>query len=407
MGWYYLIAWAALLAQLLVVYFAVRNYRYVLAKSRRDKPAIYRPRTTLIIPCKGFDPHFDSNIRSFLEQDYDNYRLFFVVESESDPAFPELRTLKDKLAPGSRAGDIQIFVAGPSQSCGQKIHNLLYALGRMPEDTEVLAFADSDACVHRDWLSRLVRPLRRPVFGVTTGYRWFVPTQNNLASLVLSALNAAVAQLLGNSILNHAWGGSMAIRVEDFRRLHVAQIWSNGVSDDLPLSRTVKRAGMRIAFVPECLVASFASTTWPQLAEFARRQFLITRVYTPRAWWLGLLFSLGSVAGLWGGAAAALYAAAIHAEHTLLYAAVPILFFASHLLRAVLRQLVAARVLKEYLPQLSRAAVADVLGCWLWSPLLLALILSSAFGRTIRWRGIRYKLLGPSKMVVLDTATKV
>jgi ceramide glucosyltransferase len=404
MDWYYAIAWVAIVAQLLAVYYAVRNYRYVVAKSRRGKPAAYRPRITLIIPCKGSDPQFDANVQSFLEQDYDNYRLFFVVESDSDPAFAKLRTLTDRLAPHSRAGDIQIFIAGPSRSCGQKIHNLLCALDHVPDDTEVLAFADSDACVHRDWLGRLVRPLRRPAFGVATGYRWFVPTQTNLASLVLSALNAAVAQLLGNSILNHAWGGSMAIRLADFRRLNVAQLWSNGLSDDLLLSRMVKQAGLRIAFVPECLVASFESTTWPRLAEFARRQFLITRVYTPRAWALGLLFSLGSVAGLWGGSVAALYAAATHAEHLLLYAAVPVLFFAGHLLRAVLRQLAAARVLRDHLPQLGRAAVADVLGCWLWSPLLLALLLSSAFGRTIRWRGIRYKLLSPTRMVVLDAA---
>jgi cellulose synthase/poly-beta-1,6-N-acetylglucosamine synthase-like glycosyltransferase len=403
MDWYFCIAWMALLAQSLVIYFAVRNYRYVLGESSESKHP-YHPRTALLVPCKGLDDQFLSNIRSFFEQDYDNYYLFFVVESESDPACAELRTARDKLAGSSHALDVQLLVAGPARSSGQKIHNLLYAVQHVPDDVEVLAFADSDACVHRDWLGRLVRPLWRTRSGLATGYRWFVPTQNNLASLGLSAINGAIAQFLGNSPLNHAWGGSMAVRMADFRRLNMAEIWSRSLSDDLSLSVAVKRAGMKIAFVPQCLVASCEATTWPRLYEFGRRQFLITRVYTPGAWWLGLLTSLGSVAGFWGSLALAVHAAVIHARHLPLYAAVPAFFFAGQLLRAVLRQLVAARILPEHLVRLYPAAVADVLGGWFWSLVLFAMLLSSAFGRTIRWRGIRYRLDGPDRTTVLPQA---
>jgi cellulose synthase/poly-beta-1,6-N-acetylglucosamine synthase-like glycosyltransferase len=197
----------------------------------------------------------------------------------------------------------------------------------------------------------------------------------------------------------------MAIRTEDFQRLHLAQVWSQTLSDDLSLSRAVKRAGMKIVFVPECLVASFESSTWPKLCEFGRRQFLITRVYAPGTWWLGFLSSLGSVAGLWGGIAAALYASVVHAEHIVLYAAVPIVFFVGQVTRAVLRQLTAARVLSEHRPLLLPAAVADVLGCWLWSLVLFALMLSSAVGRTIRWRGIRYRLVSPAETRILSGAS--
>jgi hypothetical protein len=95
------------------------------------------------------------------------------------------------------------------------------------------------------------------------------------------------------------------------------------------------------------------------------------------------------------------YAAATHAEHILLYAAVPAIFFAAQVLRAVLRQMMVMQILSEYGPQLWRAAVADVLGCWLWSILLFVYILSSAFGRTIRWRGIRYRLDSPTRTAIL------
>ncbi len=301
MDWYSLIAVGAIFAQLLVVFYAVSNYHYV-SKHIRPRPFWHRPRTALIIPCKGIDARFAANMRSFFEQDYGNYHLLFVVEDESDPAYRELLALKDKLISRSHALDVQILVAGPSQSSSQKIHNLLHALDHLPADSEVLAFADSDVCVHQDWLQRLVHPLYLPKRGATTGYRWFVPAAPNAATLAASAINAAVAQFLGNSLFNQAWGGSMAIRGEEFHRLGLREIWSETLSDDLSLSRAVRRAGLRIMFVPECLVASFESFTWPRLCEFGRRQFLITRVYAPGAWWLGFFSSLGSVVGLWGAA---------------------------------------------------------------------------------------------------------
>jgi ceramide glucosyltransferase len=401
MGWYYAIAWIAIFAQLLFIYQAARNYVYARSRYERNRRPAPPPRVALLIPCKGLDARFHTNIASFLKQDYEPFCVFFVVAEQADPAYAELCRIKETLGRDLKASDIQILVAGLSTSRSQKIHNLLYAIERLPTDTAVLAFADSDVCVHDDWLPRLVWPLRRPGRTVSSGYRWFVPVKNNVATLALSAINARVAQLLGNSRLNHAWGGSMAICMADFRRLGLGEVWKNTLSDDFSLSRTIKKAGMKVTFVPGCLVPSFESTTWSGLYEFARRQLLITRVYVPGTWWAGFLASVGSVAGLWGGLVLAGWAAAIHSRHIVLYAAVPAVFFAGLLFRALLRQLAAVTILSEYAPQLWWAAIADIAGGWLWSPLLLLLILSSAFGRTIRWRGIRYRLISPSQTEVL------
>lgn len=401
MDWYLYVAWAALAAQLLFVYNAARNCRYALAKYLRQPRPGYRPRTAVVIPCKGLDARFHTNIASFLDQDYDNYDLIFVVQDESDPAYGELRQIVSQSRQDSKARDVQILVAGLSDSCSQKIHNLLYAFHHLPDETEILAFADSDICVRPDWLRRLIGPLRRAKCGVATGYRWFVPTRNNLASLGLSSINAAVAQLLGNSRFNHAWGGSMAVRAADFRRLGLPELWKNTLSDDLSLSQAVKKAGMIVTFVPGCLAASCEFTTWSGLYEFCRRQFLITRVYAPMTWWLGLLSSLGSVVGFWGTAALACYAWAISADYRLFYTAVPVLFFLGQLIRGILRQAMIVRLLREHAPSAKPAIIADVLGFWFWSVLQLTFVMASAFGRTIRWRGIRYRLVSPTQTEIL------
>jgi len=400
MNWYYYIAWSAIVSQLVFLVQAYRNYRFALSKYKKQRTS-YRPKTALIIPCKGIEPAFEKNIASFFHQDYEDYLLFFVVAETDDPTYAILSRLRNELASESKARDVHILIAGQAVTCSQKIHNLLCACKQIGDDVEVLAFADSDACVRNDWLRHLVHPLRKQTNGAASGYRWFVPQKNNLATLALSAVNAKIAQLLGPSNFNHAWGGSMAIRRQIFRDLGLEKIWQNAISDDLSLSYAVKKAGMRVVFVPACLVASYQSTTWAKLFEFARRQFLITRITTPGTWWFGLCSSLYSILGLWAAAAIAIYAAAIGHPGRPLFTAVPIVFFIGHLWRATLRQIMISRLLKKELSRMKSAMQADILASWLFSPLLLIFILSSAVGRTIKWRNIRYKLVSPTETIIL------
>ena len=407
MDWYYYIVLAAIVSQLLFLVQAYNNHRYALKKYRKKR--WYRPQTVLIIPCKGLDSAFQENIASFFHQDYENYSLWFVVAEESDPAYAELCKIKEQLGKDSKALDVKILVAGHGQSCSQKNHNLLYCVERIGEDVDVLAFADSDICVHKDWLSHLVYPLRKSKYGAASGYRWFVPEKNNIASLALSALNAKIAQLLGNTIFNQAWGGSMAIRTDVFRRIGLDKIWLKVLSDDLSLSRAVKKAGLLVAFVPACLVASYESTTWRQLFEFARRQFLITRVAAKGTWLFGLFSSIYSVLGLWAGVAIAWlvirgswFDPQITTLEQRILLALPVVFILSQLIRAILRQKMIRKLLKKDRHKMTVSCLADILFSWAWSLVLLLMILSSAFGNIVCWRGIRYKLLGPTETVVLN-----
>lgn len=410
MTWYYYTAWLLVISQLVFMYQMGRNYRYALKKFRKNHTG-YRPKTVLIVPCKGRDTNFEQNMTSFLNLEYNNYLLWFVVEDKSDQAYDALCRLKENLGPASKAKDIQILVAGKADSggngtakyfCSQKTHNLLYCCNRIPLEAEIMAFADSDISVPSNWLSHLVFPLRKSRHGATTGYRWFIPQKNNLATLALTAVNAKIAQLLGDSCFNRAWGGSMAIRADTFRQLGLDKIWMNALSDDLSLTLAVKKAGKRIIFVPACLVASHENITFKQLFEFGKRQFLITRICALATWWFGLFSSLYSVLGLWGTTAMAVYAAAINNVNFRFFAAVAVFFFAAHLTRAILRQKMAAAIIHSELEKMKASMAADIIFFWVWSLMLLCLILTSVFGRTITWRGIRYKLLSHDKTIILE-----
>lgn len=402
---YILVASIAVLSQLLFIVQSYKNYTYALKKAKK-KRTTYKPLTLLTVPCKGIDSSFKKNIASIFKLDYENFYLIFVVEDVTDPAYEKLNQLKQAFADSSKALDVRILVSGRTTGCSQKIHNLLYSCRNATADVEVFAFADSDACLKPDWLAHMVHPLRKQKAGASTGYRWFIPQKQNLASLALSAVNAKIAQLLGNTIFNQAWGGSMAIRSRTFYEIGLDKIWKTSISDDLSLSYAVKKNKMRVVFIPACLVASYESTTWSELFEFARRQFLITRVTTPGTWYFGLLSNLYSLSGLWAGAVIALYAGLTGQILWPLYATVPVCFFVGQLTRSILRQKMIARLLPHDAEKMKSAMLADILGACLWSWLLFVCILASAFGRTITWRQIRYKLISPTQTIVLPPKTR-
>ena len=402
----YVIASAAIVVQILFIVQVGQNFRYTIKKSRKERTT-RRPETALIVPCKGLDTAFEKNISSFYKLEYENYMLVFVVEDTSDAAYEQLCRIKDELLEDSQARDAQILVAGITTGCSQKLHNMLFAYKHIGDEVEVLAFADSDAFIRPDWLAHLVYPLRKPKaggqkIGAASGYRLFIPLKNNLATLTLSSINAKVAQLLGDTHFNQAWGGSMAIRVDIFRQLELDKIWTTAISDDLTLSGAVKKAGLHIAFAPACLVASYEQTTWAKLFEFARRQFLITRVTTPGTWWFGLFCSLFAVLGFWGAAAMAIYCFASGQGYWQIFALTSAVFFAGQLWRSILRQKMIRELLAADADKMRAAARADIAGGPVWSLIMLILIISSAFGRTITWRRKRYKLLSATKTQIVS-----
>ena len=326
-----------------------------------------------------------------------------MVEDRSDVAYERLLKLKGRYAQSSQAAAVDVLVAGKSDVCSQKLHNLIFGYRQIPEDTEALVFADSDACAGPNWLAHLVYPLRQEEkIGAASGYRCFVPARNNFATVTLAAINAKICELLGNTRFNLAWGGSMAILVKQFRQLGLDETWQKVLSDDLSLSTAVRKKGLKMMFVPACMIASYETTTWHKLIEFARRQFVIARIYTPGMWLFGLFSALFSVLGLWGGAVLAVWARNTGYAHADLCVLLPVVFLVCQFMRAVLRQTLIAKLLPNDKERLKVARYADILFFWLFTLILLFVILISAVGRTITWRNIKYKLRSPTNIEILQ-----
>lgn len=354
---------------------------------RRDgRPMHYDPPVIVVVPVKGADEGLLDHLVGLTAQDYRQYRVACVVESTEDPAYPVLQDFAERYQPAHDAPcrSITVLVAGLAERGSQKVHNQLAALAQLDPADEVIVFADADAVAHPQWLRRLVIPLKKKHYGVTTGYRWLVPSDGHLASRLASVMNASVATLGGPKRWNLAWGGSMAIRRDVAEQVRLVDHWRGALSDDYQMTRAVRQAGLQVYFVARSMIPSPARFTWAGLLRFGRRQYMITRIYAPLIWLTALgghaLYTLGTVTAL----------IALAMGHLAPLIPVALVYLCDYQ-RARTRRLAASLVFDESVTAALRPAFAlDRWATPLWMAVHLGIVLSSTFGRTVRWAGITY-----------------
>ena len=359
-------------------------------------PGFYAPSTAVLCPCKGVEPGLERNLVSLTEFDYQNYEIFFILASASDPAYGIVKRVAAQSKPKAH-----VVIADKPEGCGEKVNNLRIAIEQLPPEFEVLVFADSDGRPAKSWLHHLVAPLTDSRIGATTTMRWFIPNMKNFATALLAAWNAPIVTMLSEKGRNFCWGGGTAIRRSIFDQIGVADEWKNSVSDDYSMTRALERTGRTVMFLPECLTLSYVETDFAGLLEFTNRQILITRVYAEKIWRaaaathllfcatlvLGVILTLGDVLD----SRPAFHLAAL----TLL----PLLLAA---IRGGLRLTGVTEVLPSARAQImGQAWIYVVLGVFI--PFLYLLnFVASLTTRKTRWRGVVYELVAPEQTRILS-----
>jgi len=387
--------------------------RYARRAHGAAPPSEPRPSVVLFVPCCGDEDGLEENLRSLVEQEYAPLAVVFIVEDETDSAVPVIRRVMETgvLNPpagakspegeprgwgpaaliGARAASM--VTAGRADRCGQKVHNLLAGLAG-DHQAEVFAFADSDGLTDRHWLANLVATLGKPDVGVASSYRFYLPEPGNLASVLRSAWNAGVLTLLGEHDRNFAWGGAMAIRKEIFREARVAHAWQGALSDDYALTHAVRRAGYRVAFVPQSIVLSRGRVGFRELLRWCGRQMAITRVYWPNLWRLGggsqVVFVLFLLAGGKAAASGDVGVASV-------LSVVLLLSWASGAIRTQAVRL----LLPRWNEHLRRYHWSYVLLAPMTSFLTVYAFFTSLLSRRIYWRGRVYEMRSPTETVII------
>ncbi len=399
------------LASLLIIQGIVsllEGCKYLSFVRRSLKPAddSFTPKASIIAPCKGLESDLEANLFALLAQNYPAYEIVFVVAKPDDAALPVIERLALKAPANVKT---RIVIAGLSKERSEKVNNLLCAIEKLSVDSSVLAFVDSDAHVRSDWLRSLVAPLADEGVGATTGFRWYLPERGGLFSSLLSAWNGSVATTLGDHNNNFAWGGSMAILRKTFNQLKIRSHWQSALSDDYALTKAVRKSGLRIRFVPRCMTVTREDPTLKSLLEFTTRQVIITRVYNPKLWWLGLISQIFFNAVFFGGIAFFLMSAWFGKDTDITVLMLWSIFLLGSA-KGLLRLLAARLMLPEMKREITGLWLMYGFGWWRVSILYLYNFIKSATTRRICWRGVVYEMRSPDETLVvcqgLESKTK-
>ena len=373
------------------------------ARSRRSQAPLAQPegRAMVFVPCKGVDLSMEENFRALFCQDYDDYELTFIVEDESDPAVELIRSLMAEYS----SVRSRIVMAGRAETCGQKVHNLRVATARIPEGIEFLVFMDTDARPRPEWLRALLGRLgdaSQLDLGAVTGYRWMIPARPSLANWFISAINAAVAGMLGSRDIYPIWGGAWAIRRSVFEQTRIRDEWDRTLSDDMVARNVLRRHGRGVRFEPTCVVTTPLDVGFWEALSFLRRQYMIGRFYVPKVWAIGVILSVYPTLVWWASLGLAIWGWIAGTALFWIPTAACVVLYLLGMVRSQIRQSLTRIYAPDQWKSLRGARWFDILGGPLVGAFNVLGLVASAFGSGFRWRSIRYRLEKGGTIEILE-----
>src|SRR4051812_42028708 len=246
------------------------------------------PKAAIILAIRGPDPSLERNIRALLAQGYPNYTLFVVVDHVEDPAWQIVETIRAEIPDRVRVS----ILKAPLRTCSLKSSAMAQAVSELDASYEVVAFADGDVLAHQTWLRELVEPLADSSIGVSTGGRWYLPSDSGLGSMTRYFWNAGgVIQIWLHEFVLPA---SMAFRSDALNKMGMVAALRNSLFDGPVVVREIRRAGYKVRFVPAAMTANREQISLGDFTSWVERQTLVASSLGTN--WLVLGFSGAHIA---------------------------------------------------------------------------------------------------------------
>jgi hypothetical protein len=219
--------------------------------------------------------------------------------------------------------------------------------------SQILAFAPSSGFVSKSWLLALVLPLLEPGVAASIGFRWYAPDPPTFWSLMRSAWNGVISNILVPDARGVSWPAAQAIGI------------SYGLSHP-------NGAG-RVAFAPGAMAVDISRPTFRQFLNQARREMSAARRLAADLWWQALLAHI-----IYCGAMLAAIIASARGNRGAEWALV--VQFGLGMLKGANRATFAKAVLPEYKTWFDRYSWTHILwvplATWVW----LFVLMLSVFG---------------------------
>ena len=391
----------------LLFWFVIQSFlmllflQYLHSYHNKSLPLKQLPKTAVILCLRGADPYLARCLRSLFKQNYPDYDIKLIVDSEEDPAWK----IATKTVAEEKASNVEIqALTQRRKNCTLKCSSLVQALSTLDKTYKVIALVDADTIVHSNWLRELVSPLSDPKVAATTGNRWYLPTGKYWGTLVRYIWNtSAVVQMFLYGI---PWGGTLAIKTEAIVKTGLLEKWKHSYSDDTMISRVMRKNGYQVKFVPSLLIVNREETNLPRLFPWMRRQLFSSRLYHPS--WLAvvgdsvltivlpnLILTLFFINFITGQGQVASLALLSYCSYSIGLLALVLI------LEKSVRQVISKR--GEVSARFNKNTIWTILiGTPLTQWVYFIALVSSHWMPIVNWRGVNYRIKGPFKIRMME-----
>ncbi len=347
-----------------------------LQKLAHETPASasHFPAVTLLKPLRGAESGLRENLESFCAQDYPGaVQIVFGVQDEADPAIAVVEDLKAR----TPRFDIALAVGAREDGSNPKIANLIGMFPHAKHD--VLVLSDSDIGVAPDYLRKIVGALEEPGIGAVTCYyrgRARGNVWSRLAAMGIDRFLPNVVCAVSFRLAAPCFGSTIALKRSLLADIGGFEKFRNDLADDYEIGRSVRGAGLKLAYPPMVLSHSCNEQNFRELFRHELRWSRTIRGIDPLGHAGSLvtyILPLGLVAALLlGGSGPALVA---------------------------LGAIVAVRIYEER--RIDRFLGRTGSSIWLFplrDMLFFAVFVGSFFVKQVDWRGSRYRLSGSGEL---------
>lgn len=320
---------------------------------------------SILKPLAGMEFGLESNLRSFFEQEYPAFEILFAVRGADDPSAKVLAGLQREYAKVPS----HLLVTGEPPYPNAKVYSLDRMLAVAAHDLVVMS--DSDVRVTSDLLRTVAAEFQNPRIGVATCPYRAIPGPSFWSRLEATGMNttfwagALVARLLEG--MRFAVGPTIVARRRVLQSLGGLNRVKDYLAEDFVLGKLAAEAGHGVMLSSYVIEHHIGSAT---LAENIRHRVRWTRS-TRRSRPAGYI---GQVATM-----PLALAVLVCAGHPAWWPVLPLTI----VIRGAAAYAVAAHALHARINWLL-LPLEDLISFCFW--------LAGFFGRTISWRGGRYRL---------------
>lgn len=339
----------------------------------------FHPPISILKPICGLDIETYENFASFCQQDYSEYQIVFGVRDGNDPSVQVV----NKIIEDFPEIDISLVISDRTIGTNLKVSNLANA--EVEAKYSLLLLADSDVRVGRDYLQRVIQPMRDPEVGVVTClYRPFVRGWVAILEAMGISTDYLAGVLVARSLegMNFALGPTIAIRKSVLEAIGGFIAIADYLADDFQLGYLSAKAGYKVVLSDYIINHAIATESLLDLIHRQTRWNCCTRVSRPWGY-LGLIFTHGIPMSI-------LFL--IATGGSIFGWAIAILTWSTRLIMA---WVVGVKSLKDPVTRkfLWLVPLRDLISFAIWCYALV--------GSTIEWRGQRLKLTKNGKLVAI------